>query len=158
MITAVKQSSKYWPGAIKCCVLVDRYWSPLVEWSVTAVSYWQTRTVDMLFNNQQSTGLLTAASSVNCSSHRLCLCISSILNPICMSMCMCANLLSDNRRHGDLQKLLLEGNKGQKAGVEKAQQLQNSGEAEQHWNARILQNTNIQPELRVNSFKFSQYW
>lgn len=33
---------------------------------------------------------------------------------------MCVYLLGDNRGHGDLQKLLLEGNKGQKAGVEEA--------------------------------------
>lgn len=50
-------------------------------------------------------------------------------------------LLGNNRGHWDLQELLLEGNKGEKAGVEEAKQLQYSGKAEQHWNTRVLQNT-----------------
>lgn len=46
--------------------------------------------------------------------------------------------LGYNGRHGDLQKLLLQWDKGQEAGVEEPQQLQDSGEAEQHWNMAVL--------------------
>lgn len=47
-------------------------------------------------------------------------------------------VLGDNRGHGDLQELLLQWDEGQQASVEEAQQLQNSGQAEQHGNAGVL--------------------
>lgn len=53
-------------------------------------------------------------------------------------VCVCVCLLVDNGGHGDLQKLLLQRDEGQEAGVEEAQQLQHSGEAEQHRDTRVL--------------------
>lgn len=52
-------------------------------------------------------------------------------------------LLGDNGGHGDLQELLLQWDEGQQASVEEAQQLQDSGQAEQHGDAGVLRRDNI---------------
>lgn len=47
-------------------------------------------------------------------------------------------LLRQQGGHGDLQKLLLQGHKGQEACVEEPKKVQHPGKTEQNWNMGIL--------------------